>query len=199
MECVDPARVWRPGARRSTYHYKFRRPDQAGLEARIKEICATRVRYGYRRVHVLLCREGRDVKIKKGYRIYREFGLQLRNKTPKRGVKAKLRDDRMPATAPNETWAMDWRCHDNLAVRGDPPIRGNERSARQLQAPSLSAADHRARRLALLPISAQPAARRRDVAAARDIVSYETIRRWAMKFGPDYASRLKRKRPGRHD
>jgi len=34
----------------STYRYKSRRPDQAGLEARIKEICATRVRYGYRRV-----------------------------------------------------------------------------------------------------------------------------------------------------
>ena len=42
---------------RSTYYYKSRRPDQAGLEARIKEICATRVRYSYRRVHVLLCRE----------------------------------------------------------------------------------------------------------------------------------------------
>jgi putative transposase len=43
---------------RSTYHYKSRRREQAGLEARIKEICATRVRHGYRRVHVLLCREG---------------------------------------------------------------------------------------------------------------------------------------------
>ena len=69
---------------RSTYYYKSRRPDQAGLEARIKEICATRVRYSYRRVHVLLCREGWNVNIKKAYRIYRELGLQLRNKTPKR-------------------------------------------------------------------------------------------------------------------
>ena len=40
----------------STYHYKSRRADQAGLKARIKEICETRVRYGYRRVHVLLRR-----------------------------------------------------------------------------------------------------------------------------------------------
>jgi transposase InsO family protein len=100
---------------RSTYHYKSRRPDQAGLEARIKEICATRVRYGYRRVHVLLCREGWDVNIKKAYRIYRELGLQLRNKTPKRRAKAKLRDDRKPAMAPNETWAMDF-VHDQLAT-----------------------------------------------------------------------------------
>ena len=41
----------------STYHYKSRRPGQAALEQRIKEICQTRIRYGYRRVHVLLRRE----------------------------------------------------------------------------------------------------------------------------------------------
>ena len=56
---------------RSTYHYRSRRPDQAGLEARIKEICATRVRYGYRRVHVLLRREGWEVNIKMTHRIYK--------------------------------------------------------------------------------------------------------------------------------
>lgn len=36
------------------------------------------------------------------------MGLQLRNKTPKRKVKAKLREDRVPATAPNECWSMDF-------------------------------------------------------------------------------------------
>jgi len=44
----------------SSYHYKSRRPGQAVLEQRIKEICQTRVRYGYRRVHVLLRREAND-------------------------------------------------------------------------------------------------------------------------------------------
>jgi putative transposase len=99
----------------STYHYKSRRHDQAGIEARIKDICATRVRYGYRRVHVVLRREGWSVNAKKVYRIYNELGLQLRNKTPKRRVKARLRDDRQPATQPNETWAMDF-VHDQLAT-----------------------------------------------------------------------------------
>ena len=42
----------------STYHYKSRRPGQADLEQRIKEIYQTRVRYGYRCIHVLLRREG---------------------------------------------------------------------------------------------------------------------------------------------
>lgn len=42
----------------STYHYKSRRTGQAPLERRIKEICETRVRYGYRRVQIHLCRDG---------------------------------------------------------------------------------------------------------------------------------------------
>ena len=100
---------------RSTYHYKSRRPGQAALEQRIKDICQTRVRYGYRRVHVLLRREGWHINQKKTRRIYRELGLQLRNKTPKRRVKAKLREDRRKATRPNETWAMDF-VHDQLAT-----------------------------------------------------------------------------------
>ena len=49
----------------STYHYKSRRPGHAVLEQRIKEICQTRVRYGYRRVQVMLRREGWCVNQKK--------------------------------------------------------------------------------------------------------------------------------------
>ena len=100
---------------RSTYHYKSRRSGQAALETRIREICHARVRYGYRRVHVLLRREGWRHGQNKTRRIYRELGLQLRNKAPKRRVKAKLRDDHRPATRANETWAMDF-VHDQLAT-----------------------------------------------------------------------------------
>ena len=56
------------------------------------------MRYGYRRIHVLLRREGWNVNAKRIYRLYNEMGLQLRNKTPKRRVKAKLREDRTEAT-----------------------------------------------------------------------------------------------------
>jgi putative transposase len=99
----------------STYHCRSRRPDQAALKARMKEIIETRVRYGYRRVHVLLRREGWQVSHKRTYKLYKEMGLQLRNKTPKRRVKAKLREDRQPAVRPNEVWAMDF-LHDQLAT-----------------------------------------------------------------------------------
>lgn len=98
-----------------TYRYKSRRPGQAALEQRIREICQTRVRFGYRRVHVLLRREGWEINAKKTYRIYKELGMQLRNKTPKRRVKAKLRDDRKEAVSPNDVWAMDF-VHDQLAT-----------------------------------------------------------------------------------
>jgi putative transposase len=73
------------------------------------------VRYGYRRVHYILRRDGWAVNLKKVYRLYRELGLQLRNKTPKRRVKAKLREDRTTAVRPNDVWAMDF-VHDQLAT-----------------------------------------------------------------------------------
>ena len=68
-------------APRSTHQYKPIRDDQANLKKRIKEIAETRVRYGYRRIHVLLRREGWNVNPKRIYRLYRELGLQLRNKS----------------------------------------------------------------------------------------------------------------------
>ncbi len=116
-------------APRSTQQYQPTRDDQADLKRRIKEIAQTRVRYGYRRIHVLLRREGvrrrrkrssesfsrRTINAKRVYRLYHEMGLQLRNKTPKRRVKAKLRDDRKEAKTVNETWAMDF-VHDQLVT-----------------------------------------------------------------------------------
>ena len=86
---------------KSTFHYKPRRRGQADLEKRIKEIAETRMRYGYRRVHVVLLREGWMINIKRTRRLYIGLGLQLRAKTPKRRVRAKLREDRCPASRPN--------------------------------------------------------------------------------------------------
>jgi putative transposase len=62
---------------------------------------------------VLLRREGWRVNAKRVWRLYREMGLQLRSKTPKRRVKAKLREGRADAPAANEVWAMDF-VHDQL-------------------------------------------------------------------------------------
>lgn len=93
---------------RSTYHYRSRRPDRAPPRQRIREITKTRVRYRYQRVHVLLRREGWAINDKRTRRLYREEGLQLRNKNPKRKVAAKLREDRAMAIVPNECWAMDF-------------------------------------------------------------------------------------------
>ncbi len=67
---------------RSSYHYKSRRLDPVFLKKRIKEIAETRVRYGYRRIHYVLTREGWEVNLKRVYRIYKELGLQLRNSEP---------------------------------------------------------------------------------------------------------------------
>ncbi len=68
---------------------------------------------------MLLRREGWMINQKKTRRIYSELGMQLRNKTPKRRVKAKLREDRTEAIGPNDIWAMDARqAMQSIAERG---------------------------------------------------------------------------------
>lgn len=99
----------------SIYHYKSNRGEQAELKTRIKEIAQRRVRYGYRHVHVLLCRERWHMNPNRIYRLYKELGLQLLNKTPKRRVNAKLRENRSDARQSNQVWAMDF-VHDQLAT-----------------------------------------------------------------------------------
>ena len=96
-----------PGPR-STLYYRSRKPEQAPLRHRIKEIATVRVRYGYRRIHTLLQREGWGVNHKRVYRLYCLEGLQMRHKPPRRRVSAKLRDDRTDATCPNQCWSMDF-------------------------------------------------------------------------------------------
>jgi putative transposase len=75
---------------------------------RIKEIANTRVHYGYRRVHVMLRREGWQDNVKRVYRLYQEQGLSLRMKRPKRNKSARLRQPKQLVTAMNQIWSMDF-------------------------------------------------------------------------------------------
>lgn len=92
----------------SAYLYKPVKKDESALKMRIKEITDTRVHYGYRRVHVLLRREGHTDIVKRIYRLYREEGLSLRLKRPRRNKAAKLRQPKQLAHAINEIWSMDF-------------------------------------------------------------------------------------------
>lgn len=92
----------------STYLYKPVKKDESAQKMRIKEITDTRVHYGYRRVHVLLRREGHTDNVKRIYRLYREQGLSLRLKRPRRNKAAKLRQPKQMAHAINEIWSMDF-------------------------------------------------------------------------------------------
>ncbi|MBO9680216.1 MAG: IS3 family transposase [Acidovorax sp.] len=66
------------------------------------------VHYGYRRVHVLLRREGHTDNVKRIYRLYKEEGLSLRLKRPRRNRAAKLRQPKQLAHIINEIWSMDF-------------------------------------------------------------------------------------------
>lgn len=83
-------------------------PDRdADLRGRMKELAAERRRFGYRRLHILLKREGWAVNWKKLYRIYREEGLTVR----KRGGRKRAIGTRAPLSLPstaNERWSLDF-------------------------------------------------------------------------------------------
>ena len=93
---------------RSLVYYKAHGRDDRALRARIKEIAATRVRYGMARIHVLLRREGWCDNHKRVRRIYREEGLNLRLRRPRRNKAARHRSESIVPTAPNECWSMDF-------------------------------------------------------------------------------------------
>jgi putative transposase len=65
-------------ADRTMVRYRSLRPDDVALHARLKELAAARRRFGYRRLHVLLRREGIQVNLKKLRRVYSEEKLQVR-------------------------------------------------------------------------------------------------------------------------
>ena len=93
---------------RSVYSYHSRARDARPLVQRIKEIAAARVHYGYRRVHVLLRREGWKDNCKRVYRLYRLEGLSLRHKRPRRNRSARLRQPKQQVSAINEIWSADF-------------------------------------------------------------------------------------------
>jgi putative transposase len=96
--------------------YQSRRDPQSELRVRLRDLASTRIRYGYRRLTVLLRREGWPVNTKRVYRLYREEGLELRmKKRAKRAAQVRIR--LAEAHYPNQRWSMDF-VSDRLAGCG---------------------------------------------------------------------------------
>ena len=92
---------------RSTIRYRSRRPDDASVRHRIRELAAIRRRFGYRRLHFLLGKEGLTMNQKRFRRLYREEGLAVR----KRGGRKRALGMRAPLglpSRPNERWSLDF-------------------------------------------------------------------------------------------
>jgi putative transposase len=95
------------GIQRSSCRYRGRRPEMAGLRGRLRELAQDRCRFGYRRLTVLLRREGWVVNHKRVYRMYREEGLGVRRRKGKR-IGAVERPMLAIPVRPNERWSMDF-------------------------------------------------------------------------------------------
>src|SRR5271156_2493970 len=92
---------------RSTMNHQSRRDPQHALRVQLRELAASRVRFGYRRLTVLLRREGWAVNAKRIYRLYTEDGLAVRTKMRKK-IARRARVPALTATRPNERWSMDF-------------------------------------------------------------------------------------------
>jgi putative transposase len=91
---------------RIAVRYTSRRDDSV-IRLRLRELAALRRRWGYRRLRVLLLREGLVVNHKRVYRIYREEGLSVRKRKRKRAVSA-ARTPLLRPTRSNEVWGLDF-------------------------------------------------------------------------------------------
>jgi Putative transposase/HTH-like domain len=92
----------------STFRYESMQDPRTALRLRIREIAQTQVRYGYRKIRVLLNREGWKVGKKLVYRLYREEGLTLRHPPRKRRRAVQHRRERFRPTGPNQAWTLDF-------------------------------------------------------------------------------------------
>jgi len=93
---------------RTTYQYIPAEENDTFLRSRICEIAETRIRYGFWRVFILLRREGWKDNHKRVYRIYKEEGLNLRTKRPRRSKAAAHRMERPEISTINQCWSMDF-------------------------------------------------------------------------------------------
>jgi putative transposase len=95
------------GLQAKTYRYASRRSDDAPIRHRLLELAQQRRRFGYRRLHLLLRREGVMLNHKKLYRLYREERLMVR----KRGGRKRAIGTRAPMAlpqGPNQRWSLDF-------------------------------------------------------------------------------------------
>ena len=91
---------------RASLRYQSHRDPQVALRMRLRELAASRVRFGYRRLTVLLRRDGWQVNAKRIYRLYTEEGLTVRTKHRTKAA-GRVRVPQPGATAPNQRWSMD--------------------------------------------------------------------------------------------
>ena len=92
----------------SVYYYHHHRREDSALRNRVKEIAASRLRYGHWRIYTLLRREGWRDNHKRVYRVYKEEGLNLRSKRPRRNKSSAHRLERPENIGLYQHWSMDF-------------------------------------------------------------------------------------------
>ena len=112
-------------ADRTSVRYQSGRADDGEIREKLRVLAQERRRFGYRRLHILLRRDGVLINRKKTQRLYREEGLTVhRRKGRKRAVGTRTRP--LVLALPNQCWSLDF-VHDQLATGRRFRVRGHRR------------------------------------------------------------------------
>jgi len=96
------------GLSRTVVHYQSKaQPENEQLQARMVELAGERRRFGYRRLHALLKREGVDANHKRIFRLYQDAGLAVKRRRKRHGVAVEREQLALPCK-PNQVWSMDF-------------------------------------------------------------------------------------------
>lgn len=96
------------GLSRTVLHYESKaHTENEHLQARLVELAGERRRFGYRRLHALIRREGIQANHKRIYRLYSDAGLAVRRRKKRHGVAIERQALELPVS-PNQVWSMDF-------------------------------------------------------------------------------------------
>jgi len=157
---------------RSTFLYRSHKADDRALRMKLRDLAFSRPRYGYRRLTVLLRREGWGINHKRIYRIYRDEGLMVRTKRRKKRA-AHVRVVPLPATWRGEHWSVDFMA-DQLA------------DGRRFRI--FAAVDHFSRECVCVEVGQSLTAEAVTAALERAIACYDKPRTITLDHGTEFTS-----------
>jgi putative transposase len=119
---------------RTSVRYQCGRPDDAAMQIRLRELAAVRRRFGYRRLHILMRREGYVLNRKKLGRLDRVERLQVRRRSDRKRAPGTRAPIAIPQ-GPNQRWSLDFLYQMPSPTAGSRSYSGGRRLRLRMSRP----------------------------------------------------------------